>query len=125
MGYTSKPHMEEGLRKAAARGVLGEGAGTGEEGKEGYTFEGVREITVRSMMGEFGGNAGMLSVWFDWDGLAWRYEYATCELGVQHVWWVTYILLFSAVVGAGVVGGWHGVGRLFGGKKVSVEKKTQ
>ena len=25
----------------------------------------IREITVRSMMGEYGGNAGLLSAWFD------------------------------------------------------------
>ncbi|KAG9713707.1 hypothetical protein KCU73_g16433, partial [Aureobasidium melanogenum] len=29
------------------------------------TANGIREVTVRSMMGDFGGNAGLLSAWFD------------------------------------------------------------
>ncbi|KAL1837599.1 hypothetical protein VTJ49DRAFT_3617 [Mycothermus thermophilus] len=42
---------------------------------------GVREVTVRSMMGEYGGNAGLLSLWFDEDAWEWRVEYAACSLG--------------------------------------------
>lgn len=60
---------------------------------------GIREITVRSMMGEFGGNAGLLSAWFDADAARWRFEYSTCSLGVQHVWWAIHVL---AVVTAGL-----------------------
>lgn len=117
--FANKPHMDEGLRKAAARGALGDGG-------EDYTFEGVREVTVRSMMGEFGGNAGLLSAWFDWDSMEWRFEYGACELGVQHLWWGTYITLFIAVVGGVVLGGWHLAGAALSGKReVPVEKKTQ
>ncbi|KAL8754378.1 MAG: hypothetical protein Q9184_005131 [Pyrenodesmia sp. 2 TL-2023] len=50
---------------------------------------GIREITVRSMMGEFGGNAGLLSAWFDEEQQRWRFEYSTCSLGVQHIWHTT------------------------------------
>ncbi len=53
---------------------------------------GVREITVRSMMGSFGGNAGLLSAWFDYEAGEWRFEYATCALGVQHFWWGVHVL---------------------------------
>ncbi|EPE09829.1 polarized growth protein [Ophiostoma piceae UAMH 11346] len=53
---------------------------------------GVREITVRSMMGDFGGNAGLLSAWFDEHSWEWRFEYATCAIGRQHMWWVAHIL---------------------------------
>lgn len=53
---------------------------------------GIREITVRSMMGEFDGNAGFLSAWFDQDIQQWRFEYASCSLGVQHIWWAAHIL---------------------------------
>ncbi|OIW23765.1 hypothetical protein CONLIGDRAFT_664249 [Coniochaeta ligniaria NRRL 30616] len=53
---------------------------------------GIREVTVRSMMGDFGGNAGLLSVWFDEDSWEWRFEYTTCPLGTQHLWWVVHIL---------------------------------
>ncbi|AEO69798.1 904bb10c-2d28-4328-a8b0-09d66c0000c2 [Thermothielavioides terrestris] len=60
---------------------------------------GVREITVRSMMGDFGGNAGLLSVWFDEASWEWKAEYATCPLGKQHLWWVVHILDLVVVVG--------------------------
>lgn len=53
---------------------------------------GLREITVRSMMGDFGGNAGLLSAWFDEETWSWKFEYATCALGRQHFWWVVHIL---------------------------------
>jgi hypothetical protein len=52
---------------------------------------GVREITVRSMMGDFGGYAGLLSLWFDEDAWEWKYEYASCSLGQPAVWWTVHI----------------------------------
>ncbi|KAK7697303.1 hypothetical protein SLS64_013691 [Diaporthe eres] len=48
---------------------------------------GVRELTVRSIMGGYGGNAGMLSAWFDEDEWKWRFEFENCALGTQYVWW--------------------------------------
>lgn len=48
---------------------------------------GVRELTVRSMMGGYGGNAGLLSAWFDEDAWEWRFEFENCALGTQYVWW--------------------------------------
>jgi hypothetical protein len=53
---------------------------------------GVREVTVRSMMGEFGGNAVLLSAWWDDESMRWRYEVSRCILGVQHIWWGVHIL---------------------------------
>ncbi|KAB5549468.1 hypothetical protein GE09DRAFT_1174391 [Coniochaeta sp. 2T2.1] len=53
---------------------------------------GLREVTVRSMMGGFGGNTGLLSAWFDEEKWEWRFEYATCPLGTQHMWWLVHIL---------------------------------
>ena len=53
---------------------------------------GVREVTLRSMMGEYGGNAGLLSAWFDVDVGEWRYDLQTCQLGVQHIWWAIHVL---------------------------------
>ena len=55
-------------------------------------FIGVREITVRSMMGEFWGNAGFLSAWFDQNLQEWQFEYHSCMLGVQHIWWAVHVL---------------------------------
>ena len=65
---------------------------------------GIREITVRSMMGDFGGNAGLLSAWFDSNLNKWHFEYDTCALGVQHIWWAIHIfdiitLIFATIVG--------------------------
>ncbi|MCJ1235068.1 hypothetical protein MMC14_003032 [Varicellaria rhodocarpa] len=51
----------------------------------------IREITVRSMMGNFGGNAGLLSAWFDHQAGEWRFAYSTCSAGVQHIWWAVHV----------------------------------
>jgi hypothetical protein len=53
---------------------------------------GMREITVRSMMGAFEGNAGLLSLWFDEETWDWKFEFVNCELGAQHIWWVVHVL---------------------------------
>ncbi|OJJ51272.1 hypothetical protein ASPZODRAFT_148582 [Penicilliopsis zonata CBS 506.65] len=65
----------------------------------------IREVTLRSMMGEFGGNAGLLSVWFDTDPAVreWRYEIVMCPVGVQHIWWAVHI---GAVLTLGVMAAW-------------------
>lgn len=65
------------------------------------SLAGLREITVRSMMGSFGGNAGLLSGWFDYDIEEWRFEYGVCVLGVQHIWWAVHVLDLI-VVGLGI-----------------------
>ncbi|CAM1504873.1 Fc.00g024640.m01.CDS01 [Cosmosporella sp. VM-42] len=67
---------------------------------------GRREITVRSMMGDFGGNAGLLSMWFDQETWEWKFEYAECPLGTQHFWWFVHLLdigLVCALVLYGVL----------------------
>lgn len=64
----------------------------------GDGLPGVREVTVRSMMGDFGGNAGLLSVWFDEETWEWKAEYGTCPLGTQHLWWLVHILDLIVVV---------------------------
>ncbi|KAI3396550.1 hypothetical protein diail_12074 [Diaporthe ilicicola] len=53
---------------------------------------GVRELTVRSIMGGYGGNAGLLSAWFDEDEWQWRFEFDNCALGTQYVWWGIHLL---------------------------------
>ena len=56
----------------------------------------IREVTLRSMMGEYGGNAALLSLWFDADPavLEWRYEITMCAAGVQHLWWAVHVVDF-------------------------------
>lgn len=56
------------------------------------TVPGIREITLQSMMGEFHGNAGLLSARFDYDKGEWMAEYSSCVLGKQHIWWAVHIL---------------------------------
>lgn len=65
---------------------------------------GLREVTVRSMMGEFGGNAGLLSAWFDADAWEWRYEYVDCPLGKQYFWWFVHVVDLITLVLALLLG---------------------
>ncbi|KAK1778293.1 hypothetical protein QBC45DRAFT_414538 [Copromyces sp. CBS 386.78] len=75
---------------------------------------GVREVTVRSMMGEFGGNAGLLSVWFDEEEWEWKAEYATCPMGTQHLWWVVHFMDIFVILGAVLLAAAGVAGSLFG-----------
>ena len=59
---------------------------------------GRREITVRSMMGDFGGNAGLLSLWFDQDKWEWQFEFVNCSLGTQHFWWLTHFMHLGIII---------------------------
>ncbi|KAF3170472.1 hypothetical protein TWF225_010775 [Orbilia oligospora] len=74
------------------------------DGRVGQGEKWVREVTVRSMMGEFGGNAGLTSAWFDEKTMSWRFEYSSCPVGVQHFWWTVHIVDFITMVLAIVVG---------------------
>ena len=65
--------------------------------KSNRSTPGIREVTVRSMMGDFGGNAGLLSAWFDEELQEWRFEYSTCPLGRQHLWWAVHVLDLAIV----------------------------
>ena len=56
------------------------------------TVPGLREITVRSMMGEFGGNAGLLSGRYNKTTGEWQFSYSTCSIGIQHIWWAVHVL---------------------------------
>lgn len=58
----------------------------------------IREVTLRSMMGEFGGNAGLLSLWYDVSQGEWDYEIMMCPAGVQHIWWGVHVLILITLV---------------------------
>lgn len=62
------------------------------------SHSGVREVTLRSMMGEFGGNAGLFSAWFDFDHGEWKFELRTCKAGVQHIWWAVHVIDIVALI---------------------------
>ncbi|KAJ5439299.1 uncharacterized protein N7458_010297 [Penicillium daleae] len=57
------------------------------------TTPSIREVTLRAMMGEFGGNAGLFSAWFDASIGEWDYEITMCPAGVQHIWWAVHVLI--------------------------------
>lgn len=58
----------------------------------------LREITLRSMMGSYNGNAGLLSLWYDYEKMQWEYGFQTCALGVQHWWWAVHVLDLVIVI---------------------------
>jgi len=59
---------------------------------------GMREITVRSMMGDFAGNAGLMSLWFDEEIWDWKFDFVNCSLGTQHIWWTVHIWVLVNVI---------------------------
>lgn len=67
------------------------------------SFVGVREVTVRSMMGDFDGNAGLVSAWWDDAASEWKFDYASCEAGVQHIWWAVHVIDL-VTLGIGIAG---------------------
>lgn len=98
--YHHLPHGVEGEERAWRAVRWGEaGALVADEG-----VPGIREITLRSMMGEYGGYAGLVSAWFDEAAGEWRVDVATCALGVQHVWWAVHVAdLVVALLGLGAL----------------------
>lgn len=61
----------------------------------------IREVTLRSMMGMYGGNAALLSLWFDADPAVnhWQYELQTCAVGGQQIWWTIHVLALVCLGG--------------------------
>ncbi|KAJ5669368.1 hypothetical protein N7462_010438 [Penicillium macrosclerotiorum] len=87
----------------------------------------IREVTLRSMMGEFGGNAGLLSVWFDAQLGEWDYEIVMCPAGVQHVWWAVHVsILVTVLVGLfWVVAGFAAVGEGQSSVRLDLQEKQK
>lgn len=52
---------------------------------------GLREITVRSAMGDFGGNIGLLSLSFNTESWEWETQFSNCSLGHTAIWWAVHI----------------------------------
>lgn len=59
---------------------------------EGAGIKTIEEVTVRSVMGQYGGNAGLLTARFDSKSGAWRFEYTAVPFVHNTVWWVIHIL---------------------------------
>ncbi|RKF55171.1 Protein TED1 [Golovinomyces cichoracearum] len=60
--------------------------------RRGSRLPTLREITTRSMMGAYDGNAGLMSLWFDETTWDWKFEFTNCRFGKQHIWWVIHVL---------------------------------
>lgn len=78
---------------------------------------GLREVTVRAMMGGYGGNAGLLSVWFDESTWEWEFEFTNCALGTQYFWW--FVHLFDLITVVVILT--YGVVRILGAVGIDVE----
>ncbi|KAK0308005.1 hypothetical protein LTR01_005338 [Friedmanniomyces endolithicus] len=114
-GIVLNGHDHEGCDTFHLRNRTVDGEGEGEGRWDASRFNsarsrgtddvdaGLREITVRSMMGSYGGNAGLLSAWFDAEAGKWRFEYETCMFGVQHFWWAAHVLVLVEL-GLGIGG---------------------
>ncbi|CCK69930.1 Ted1p KNAG_0D01790 [Huiozyma naganishii CBS 8797] len=47
----------------------------------------LKEVTVRSMMGEFNGNTGLLTGHFNTNQKQWEWTFTLCPFAIQHAWW--------------------------------------
>ncbi|KAJ5888335.1 hypothetical protein N7495_008376 [Penicillium taxi] len=86
----------------------------------------IREVTLRSMMGDFGGNAGLLSIWFNAESGEWDYKMMMCPVGVQHIWWAVHVVaLVTLIIGlVWVVAGLVKVGESQQKRIVHLDSKT-
>lgn len=57
----------------------------------------IREIVVRSMMGDFGGYTGIFTGHFDKSVGKWMFHFDYCKFTVQHLWWASKVALFVAI----------------------------
>lgn len=76
------------------------------QGRSHENMPGIREVTLRAMMGDYGGNAGLLSLWFDKTSWEWKYDFSNCALGTQHLWWAVHIIDLIAIAGIQIYLAW-------------------
>lgn len=62
-----------------------------QQASQSTSHTGVREITLRSMMGDYDGNAGLLSAWYDFEEGEWRHDIQMCGLNLK-IWWAVHIV---------------------------------
>jgi hypothetical protein len=78
------------------------------DANQSASHTGVREITLRSMMGDYGGNAGLLSAWYDDQEGSWKYDVQMCGLNLK-VWWAVHIidLVLLALLSLSFLSPWY------------------
>ena len=52
----------------------------------------IKEITVRSMMGEYHGNTGLVTGHFNEATRQWEWSFNLCPFSIQHIWWFTKVV---------------------------------
>ncbi|KAI9731535.1 MAG: hypothetical protein M1834_004655 [Cirrosporium novae-zelandiae] len=62
------------------------------------TIAGIREITLRAMMGDYDGFAGLLTAWFDEPSGEWKFDFSSCSLGKTPLWWAVHVTGLITVV---------------------------
>lgn len=48
----------------------------------------IKEVTVKSMMGQFKGNTGLVTGTFDGTSRSWKWSYTLCPFTNEHAWWI-------------------------------------
>lgn len=66
--------------------------------KDETTRASIREIVVRSMMGDFEGQTGILTGHFNYNTSAWQFEFTYCSFVIQHWWWAAKVTLLLSVL---------------------------
>lgn len=56
----------------------------------------IREVTVKSMMGQYNGNTGLVTGHFDQKNGKWEWSFNLCPFTIQHVWWFTKIITIAS-----------------------------
>ena len=58
----------------------------------------IREITVRSIMGDYHGNTGIMTGHFNKDSTKWEFDYTECRFNLLHVWWGVHVSSVIAIL---------------------------
>ncbi|ODV87553.1 hypothetical protein CANARDRAFT_6080 [[Candida] arabinofermentans NRRL YB-2248] len=66
--------------------------------KDVETGKYIKEVTVRSIMGDYDGSLGLMTGHFNNDSESWEFDYTLCPFIVQHVWWAAQIGILSTIL---------------------------
>lgn len=58
----------------------------------------IREIVVRSMMGDFDGQTGIVTGKFDYASNKWKFEFSYCSFVIQHWWWAAKVTALVSIL---------------------------
>jgi phosphotransferase system glucose/maltose/N-acetylglucosamine-specific IIC component len=56
--------------------------------------------------------------------IEWKFDYSSCVLGVQHVWWTVHVVNVIAAIWAAVLALWYTIDFLLPAKKTVPAEKT-